>query len=641
MPSVAVLRAAARGTAACGRQVCADQGVGGMLGQVWFVVLPDCGTAVAAAGVMGPFARNVVEHASGRPWLMGVWPAGHVTLGCAGAARVAVIGGRGPGPREWARRVSRMRGIEEADRAAAGWAGDFHLLASMGCQVRVRGTAAGARRVFHAELGGVAVASGRADTLAALTGAGIDPDVLALRLASVPVVYPLEEHCVWRGVKGVRPDHCLLLDAAGRASTGRWWSPPEGALSFDEGAVTVRGALETAMSARTDAGGTISADLSGGMDSTSLCFLAAAGGSRLFTTTWQAQDPANEDSYWAQRSALALPDAEHEFIARDRAPAWYTDPAGVMAPAEEPFGWVHDRVKLLAMLERVAARGSRMHLCGGGGDQLFSPSPAHDLFRIHPVSALRDLRCRHLFHRQALLPLLGALGDRTAFTDDLARSADRLTTGTTTRPPLLGWGPGVRMPPWATADATQAVAGTLRAAAAKAPEPLSPRRGLHQTLQDLRACADATRRFDQYTNDTLGIGYATPFTDDAVIEAVLSVRPGERVATLRYKPLLAAAMSSIVPAAVLARRTKGEYTADANAGLRHNRQDLLDLFGNSRLADAGLIDPTVLRTALQRPPTTQLHGALAVTLGCEVWLRSLEHPHRPGTPSAACTEETR
>ncbi|MFE1824189.1 asparagine synthase-related protein [Streptomyces anulatus] len=614
-----------------------------MLGRMWFVVLPDCGTAVAAAGVVRPFARDVVEHASGRPWLMGVWPAGHLTLGSAGAARVAVMGGRGPGPGELAVRVGRLGVVEEADRVAAGWAGDFHLLASMGGRVRVRGGAAGARRVFHAELEGVSVASGRADTLAALTGAGVDPDVLALRLAAVPVVYPLEEYCVWRGVRGVRPDDCLLLDSAGRASTGRWWSPPEGVLSFEQGVLAVRGALEGAVSARTAAGGAVSADLSGGMDSTSLCFLAAGGEARLFTAAWQAQDPANEDSYWAQRSALALPDAEHEFVDRDEAPAWYTDPAGVMAAAEEPFGWVHDRVKLLGALERMAARGSRLHLSGGGGDQLFSPSPAHahELFRIHPVSALRDLRRRQLFQRQALLPLLKALGDRTTFTDDLARSADRLTAGTTSPPPLLGWGPGARMPPWATADASHAVAGALRAAAAKVPGPLSPHRGLHQTLQDLRACADATRRFDQYANDTLGIGYATPYTDDAVIEAALSVRPGERVAALRYKPLLAAAMNNIVPAPVLARRTKGEYTADANTGLRRHRQALLDLFDNSRLADAGLIDPTLLRTALQHPPTTQLHGALAVTLGCEVWLRSLDRAHRPGTPTAASAKEAR
>ncbi|MFD8712630.1 asparagine synthase-related protein [Streptomyces anulatus] len=573
---------------------------------------------------------------------MGVWPAGHVTLVRAGTARVAVIGGCAPGPEQLEARVARLRGIEDTDRAVAGWTGDFHLLASMDGRVRLRGTAMGTRRVFHAQLEGVTVASGRADTLASLTGAGTNEDVLALRLACVPVVHPLEAHSVWRGVSGVRPDDCLLLDAGGHASLQRWWKAPEEVLSFEQGAQAVREALQAAVAARTSAGGVISADLSGGMDSTSLCFLAATGSARLFTTSWQGRDPANEDSAWARQSADSLPAAEHEFLGRDVAPAWYADPGGALAPAEEPFGWAHDRVKLLGMLERMAARGSRLHLCGGGGDQLFSPFPAHphDLLRSRPVDALRELRRRQLYQRQALLPLLRALADRNTFSDDLFHGADRLTTPTAPKPSPLGWGPGARMPSWATTNATQTVADTLRAAAAQAPEPLSLRRGLHQTLQDLRACADATRRFDQYTNDTLGIGYASPYTDDAVVEATLSVRLHERVASHRYKPLLAAAMKDTVPAAVLARRTKGEYTADANAGLRRNRQALLDMFDDSRLADAGLIDPDRLRTALQQPPTTQLHGALAVTLGCEVWLRSLEHP-RPGATTAASAEGTR
>ncbi|MGW2546927.1 asparagine synthase-related protein, partial [Kitasatospora sp. NPDC001574] len=170
------------------------------------------------------------------------------------------------------------------------------------------------------------------------------------------------------------------------------------------------------------------------------------------------------------------------------------------------------------------------------------------------------------------------------------------------------------------------VAALLRAAAARSPEPLSPHRGVHQVLQDLRATGDAIRRLDQYAQDTLGIGYAAPYTDEAVIEAALSVRVHERVDALRYKPLLAAAMNTVVPTDILARRTKGEYTADANSGLRRHRRELLDLFDSSRLADAGLIDTARLRAALRQPPTTALHAALTATLGCESWLRSLDHP---------------
>jgi asparagine synthase (glutamine-hydrolysing) len=129
--------------------------------------------------------------------------------------------------------------------------------------------------------------------------------------------------------------------------------------------------------------------------------------------------------------------------------------------------------------------------------------------------------------------------------------------------------------------------------------------------------APSTWRLDQYASDIVGIGYATPYTDEAVVEAVLSVHLHERVATLRYKPLLAAAMNTIVPASVLARRTKGEYTADANAGLRRRRRELLDLFDTCLLAGAGLIVAARLRAALQRPPITELPGGLVATLGCE------------------------
>ncbi|MGY0459568.1 asparagine synthase-related protein [Kitasatospora sp. cg17-2] len=606
-----------------------------LLGRMWFVVLPDGDIAAGAVRALRPMAREVVEHASGRPWLMGVWPAGHVVLGRAGAVRVAVVGGHAPGPAELDARAARMRRAEDADRAAAGPTGDFHVLASVDGRVGVRGTAAGSRRVFRTRFHGTDIAGGRADTLAALTGAGPDEDVLALRLGAVGVVHPLEEHTVWRGVQGVRPDELLLLEADGRTATHRWWHPPRSVLPFDQGARAVRQALQDALFARTAGGAAISSDLSGGMDSTSLCFLAARTGAPLLTTTWQALDPANEDSVWARRAAAHLPGAVHEFTAREDAPAWFAAPAGAMDRAEEPFGWVHDRVKLLGALERMAAHGSRLHLSGAGGDALFSPPPAHtrDVLATHPLLALADVRHHHLHFRRALLPQLKALTDRTPLAGDLLRTAEQLTAPTPAPRRHQSWAPDIRMPPWATPDAAHAAAALLRAAAARSPQPLSPHRGVHQVLRDLRATGDAIRRLDQYTQDTLGIGYAAPYTDEAVVEAALSVRVHERVDALRYKPLLAAAMNTVVPADILARRTKGEYTADANAGLRRHRRELLDLFDTSRLADAGLIDTARLRTALRQPPTTALHAALTATLGCESWLRSLDRPATTTAPA--------
>ncbi|MEU3956901.1 asparagine synthase-related protein [Streptomyces achromogenes] len=117
---------------------------------------------------------------------------------------------------------------------------------------------------------------------------------------------------------------------------------------------------------------------------------------------------------------------------------------------------------------------------------------------------------------------------------------------------------------------------------------------------------------------------ALPYTDDAVVTAALSVRPLEAVRPGTYKPLLGAALSGIVPAHLLARSNKGPYDADFYHGLRRHRGELLALTEDSLLAEAGLIDTERLRRALHHHAATAELDPLLHTLGCEVWLRSLD-----------------
>jgi asparagine synthase (glutamine-hydrolysing) len=51
-------------------------------------------------------------------------------------------------------------------------------------------------------------------------------------------------------------------------------------------------------------------------------------------------------------------------------------------------------------------------------------------------------------------------------------------------------------------------------------------------------------------------------------------------------------MRGIVPGTVLARTSKGEYSADSFAGIRRHRDELLELFGDSQQSRAGLIVPS-------------------------------------------------
>lgn len=605
-----------------------------MFGETWFAVVPDGDVGTAAAKMLRARADKVIAHGSGRPWLLGNWPSEQMTVAEAGSARVAVLGRFLLDPDVLTTRLGRVRDVGAVDRVTAGLAGSFHLIASVGGRVRVRGSASAVRRVFHARVAGTTVAANRADVLASMLGAGVDEQVLALRLLAPPLTYPLEERCVWRGVVGLRPDDCLIMEPDGSARAVRWWNPPAAVLSLEEGAVAVREALIDAVATCTVGGGTVSADLSGGLDCTAMCFLAGHGPARLITACWQGLDPGNDDGEWAAGIAAELPGAErhtHITVERERTPLWFSGLGKPSRPTEEPCSWIRDRGKLVDIARRVAAAGSRLHMCGDGGEHLFTPAPSHlhDLMRDHPWTALARLPAFRAEQRVSWWSLLRALGDRGSFGQWLAASANRLTQS----PPrsggsLMAWQPIPLMPFWATPAAVRAAADQLRAAAAEGPEPLSPERSVHAALQSVRAGGAAVNQIDQYLADLgLGLEYAAPYTDDGVVEAALSVRLRERSAPSRHKPLLVAAMRGIVPAPILRREAQGghaaDYTADFYAGLRRHERDLLDLLDDPVLSQLGLIDAARARSVLRASDRLTELDPLLPTLACEVWLRSL------------------
>jgi asparagine synthase (glutamine-hydrolysing) len=291
-------------------------------------------------------------------------------------------------------------------------------------------------------------------------------------------------------------------------------------------------------------------------------------------------------------------------------------------------------------VRRAAARGSRLHLTGFGGDELLYGSVAHlhALARTSPRVALGYLRGFAGKYRWRRGDLLRQLADRSPYRAWLARVADGLTQAPPSlHEPLLDWGFMPRLPPWATPTAAETVREQIRVEAAAA-EPLGHGRGQHRELETMRFVSRIARQFAQLAGG-LGVTMASPYYDDRVVEAGLAVRPQDRVTPWRYKPLIVEAMRGIVPEVSRARQTKANGDSNEEAGLRRHRVRLLMLFEDSRLARLGLIDPAKLRETLTRPlPPSLQFGALDQTVACEVWLRSLEHAPSPAGVSAADTD---
>lgn len=598
-------------------------------GDAHFAVFTDRAEAAAVARSFARPGSRTLTHASGRPWLVGHWHDDEIVTATAGAAAVAVVGCCPVDADELRRRTARLRDLAELDALARSLPGSFHLVGALDGRIRVQGTASGLRLVFHAEIDGVRVAATRADTLAAVLGHDPDVEELAVRLLW-PAPYPLFETSLWRAVTAVPPQDAVVVAADGRTVRHtRWWTPPQPVRPLAEAAPLIRTALQEAVGARTRQGGVVSCDLSGGLDSTSICFLADRSPARVVASTWPGRDPADTDLYWAEQATGHLPDVEHVVWDADASPLVYEDLLGIDDLLDEPTIGVMDRSRVLHHLPGLAARGSRLHLTGIGGDHVAWCSEAyyHRLLRTRPLFALRQLRGFRALWQWPLAGTVRALGDCRSYGKWLADAAGHL------RGPLpesvatgLGWGMAPRLFDWVTPEAERMARRALLDAAATA-SPLHPDRGLHSDLEQIRSCTRVIRQWDRMAARA-GLPMASPFLDDRVIEACLAVRPSERVTPWRYKPVLSAAMRGIVPDDCLRRTNKATASMDASNGLREHRADLLALWEDSRLQALGLVDGAELRRLARRPASPGLSDAILYsTIAAEVWLRGLSRGH--------------
>ncbi|MFE6908570.1 lasso peptide isopeptide bond-forming cyclase [Streptomyces erythrochromogenes] len=601
-----------------------------------FVVLPDCPAGAALAA--GLRAADRIDHPSGRPWIVGSWPKDEATVIEAGPRRMVLLGHTRLDAAATEAALGRMGSLHDVDTLASRLPGLFHLMASMDGKARIQGSVTGVRQVFTAVVDGVTVAASGVEPLLRLTNASLDETVLAARLlAPGGAPWPLAQRPVRKGIDPLGTGHWLQLDADGRARQIRWWELPEASRSLAQGAAAVRSALSEALAARVGPGRTISADLSGGMDSTSLCFLADQAGADLVTYHVAPFDSANEDTAWAEKAAALLPDARHHTLAADRAEnlfdIGYTADRPNVAP-EGPSTWASGLAHVRDLAKLATAEGSSLHLAGFGGDELFGrmPACAWSLARARPASGLRLVNRYRLANRWPLRATVRALADRSTFARSLTALAARIDAPP---PPLndpdFGWAFAVRMPAWATPEAVTMVRRQLTTTAAQSPRPLDGDRTRHQALASLGFEGATIRQLNTALAGT-GIHWDAPFLDDRVLEAALATRVEDRLAAGRFKPLLTSALRGVVPDAILERRDKGEFSAEAFRGIERNRAALLELCEDSHLARLGLIDPVAFRSAVLNPGPMSHHiQPIDTTVACESWLRAHTRPHTQDT----------
>ncbi|GAA2734236.1 asparagine synthase-related protein [Streptomyces nogalater] len=285
-------------------------------GEGEFVVLPDCEGALAPTA---PGTEVLAAHPSGRPLVVGVLHGDRLLVVRTPGGTVVVLGFCPVDRRLLESRSAGARTPAEMQKAASGLPGSHHVVVSSGGTVRAWGTLAHTRRLFYTSGPPPVPASNRADILAGGATA-LDETALALRLLLPGVPHPLSDTTVWRGVRALPGDHFLELTPDGRARTGRRWTPPRPELARAQTAVLLREALCGAVHARIETGAVVSCDLSGGLDSTPVAYLAWQRASRLVALTLTGLTSEDDDTGAAVRAAGHMPGADHRLIGADGLP---------------------------------------------------------------------------------------------------------------------------------------------------------------------------------------------------------------------------------------------------------------------------------------------------------------------------------
>ncbi|MET4927180.1 asparagine synthase-related protein [Streptomyces sp. PSRA5] len=524
--------------------------------------------------------------------------------------------------------------------------------------------AAGQYPLFFRDTGTRLVFGTRPASVADAAGTRRRPDtaVLAAGIFCPGAPALAGERSVVAGVGRLGGGQALRRTARGRIE--RWAHEPletDPGASFARSADALRDALETAVRLRVAGGQRVSADFSGGLDSTSLAFLTLrhqAG--PLPVTTYHSALSTCDDLAHAERFARLDPRLRMKVVTGDRETLTYQGLTGQGLTGHsggdgrdsgEPDSAAVAPARTRLRLAEVARLGAGVHLGGEGGDALLVAPPGYLAALARPERLRRLARdSRELARARQQAPsavAARAVGlARTPLATALRRLADGFESraggdvadigdgggGSFERVAArdIGWLDAIAWWPepgsesgWLTRAASKELAGLARQAAETARHTAGSRAGDLTALDNLRTSGAVQRQLSE-TARPFGVWPQAPFLDTDVIRACAALPAHLRAAPPAFKPLLGAALADLVPAPVLARRTKGDYGDEDYQGARARAPELRSMLLDSRLAELGVIEPAAVTAALDgalmglRAPFPALNRLLAA----EIWLRN-------------------
>ncbi|QVQ54037.1 asparagine synthase [Spiractinospora alimapuensis] len=523
-------------------------------------------------------------------WMVGEWSPDEIVFARSRSREAVLVG---------VCSLTRGELVKWLDSACLGglppWPGIYTVVVRDACSITVWTDPTHAAPLYYTNIEGGVVWASSSRALAAIHGSGLDLNWLGAMVCEPPIP-PSGQRSAFADVDCIPPGYRMMFTRGKKPMAQQWWFAPN-AVSSSEAATGFRWSLEKSVLARTTTVERISCDLSGGLDSTTLCLLAAGLIEVDRRVTGLTVRPASTDSGGdldhARTVAFYRHNIRHSILGLTGEALPYSELEEI-PPCDEPAPSTITTARHRVAYERLVDEGSQRHLTGDGGDALLIPPSAYLYELAHRARFVRLARDVHGWAK---------LADASPW----PRVRELFVTAPDKR----------ASPPWASNRAQELA---LDYPAWGAPDTSMTNA---YVISDVRSIA-RTANADTQIAHSFGIHLDAPFMDRTVMDAALRFRLNDRGSPWQYKPQITDAFSDILPRNVRQRHTKGGTDVDHHHGLRAHLGPVKSLM-DGWLAGHSLIQPSPMYTALDRAAIglPSPFGEFEPAIALEAWARAV------------------
>lgn len=491
----------------------------------------------------------------------------------------------------------------------------------------ITGSISTAETLYWTDIDGTPVASMSQGALRRIAHSKLDDSRVRLALCTNLPGF-LRHLPFWEGINAVKPGSTLTYHDGRPKVLDQAIATEHPKLDLSEAAELLLAELTRSMERRILSYGKLSADVSGGMDSTSLAYILDSLQEESIYYHAGTDDPHNRDSQYARRAASELRGQFTELESLTATSGAFSEfDQNIRSLDDGPLAWAGNSKHLGFLLTDASRRGVKAHLTGVGGDELFDPLPATALDLLTTSSwraGLRIIRRLGKMQRWSTLAVARAVGSNVSFETEMLRRIEARAGNIVGPAEAFSWAPGFGISKFATAETREVVAQKVKDALTQGARPHHKDRFRHQMTEAVMFQGEVVRQVG-HAYEHLGVAWEAPFLDDAVVRLILSLPTDILVGTRDSKPLLARATEPVAPRWLFTREDKGEYSSDLFTEYKKRRHDLSRLFDESYLVDMGHINADAVRDALSMPVvSTDELFEIEQLAGVERWVRAIQ-----------------